>query len=123
MITIKDFMECVSYRITEGSNFCWKCYGPNAFNLDYWNGRPNGRDGRSVHVVFDTKTHVVYEMQACDEDAEKSWRWINPDFIKAVKKEYKARELDFKESLEDQQFIDFTSEEDMIAKAKAVANS
>ena len=38
MITLKEWMELVDYRITEGSDYCWSCYGPDAYSLDSWNG-------------------------------------------------------------------------------------
>ena len=38
MITLKDFMEVVDYRVTEGSEFTWTCFGPAAYTLSAWNG-------------------------------------------------------------------------------------
>jgi hypothetical protein len=35
-------MQTVDYKITEGSDFCWDCYGSNAYNLSYWNQDHNG---------------------------------------------------------------------------------
>ena len=55
MITIKDFMETVDYRITEGSDFGWKCFGPNSYCLDSWSGE---QDGYSIGITFDTKNQT-----------------------------------------------------------------
>ena len=52
MITLKEWMEIVDYRITEGSGYQWQCYGPNAYCLDSWNGE---QDGHSLSIIFDTK--------------------------------------------------------------------
>ena len=62
-IMIKQFMETVNYRITEGSDYGWQCYGHNAYMLDSWNGE---QDGHSLTIIFDTKTQEVYEVQAHD---------------------------------------------------------
>ena len=52
MITMKEWMDLVNYRITEGSAYTWQCYGGNAYMLDSWNGE---QDGHSFTVIFDTK--------------------------------------------------------------------
>ena len=77
MITLKEWMELVDYRITEGSDYCWDCYGPDAHALDSWNG---DQSGHSFCVIFDTKTQVVYEVQAHDYVHNRAYRLINPDF-------------------------------------------
>lgn len=77
MITIKQFMETCGYRITEGSDFGWDCYGHNAYRLDSWNG---DQDGHTVSIVFDTQTQVVYEVEAFDYSRERAYRMINPEY-------------------------------------------
>ena len=56
MITMKEWMELVSYRITEGSDFGWQCYGSNVYQLDSWNG---DQDGHSFSIIFDTRDQTV----------------------------------------------------------------
>jgi hypothetical protein len=34
MISLKEWMELVDYRITEGSDYGWNCYGHDAHMLD-----------------------------------------------------------------------------------------
>jgi len=55
MITMKEWMELVGYKITEGSDYLWSCYGPNAYQLSSWNGI-HGAGGYSFNIVFSTKT-------------------------------------------------------------------
>ena len=86
MITMKEWMELVNYRITEGSDYCWQCYGPNAYHLDSWNG---DQDGHSFTIVFDTKNQTVYEVQAHDYLHQRAYRMINEEFRKKNKKEAK----------------------------------
>lgn len=77
MITLKEWMEIVNYRITEGSKFTWNCFGYNAYCLDSWNGNP---DGNGLCIIFDTATQEVYEVQAHDYKNNRAYRMINPDF-------------------------------------------
>ncbi len=117
-ITLKDFMECINYRVTEGSDYLWNSFGPNAYQLDSWQGATHGN---TVNVVFDKNTQVVYEMQAWDYTRRATYRWINPDYIDAVKAEYKQRNISFEESVDDERFIDIESVTDMLQKSKAIA--
>ena len=91
MITIKDFMEVVDYRITEGSEYQWLCWGYNAYSLDSWNGV---HDGHTVSIVFDTKTQVVYMSSACDYRNQRAYRWFNPEFEAAYRAECSSRGCD-----------------------------
>ena len=121
MITIKDFMECVSYRITDGAEYQWSCYGPDARSMEYWNG-DTGPGGRVVNMVYDTKTQVVYEMEAWDQSNDKAYRWTHPDYLEDVKAEAVRRGVDFEQSFDDHKFTDLDVEEDILEKATAIAN-
>ena len=117
MITLKEWMEIVGYRITEGSDYQWECYGPNAYCLDSWNG---DFDGHSFSIYFDTKTQEVYEVQAHDYRNQRAYRLINPDFAKKHKKEAKRREVEHKEAWDDVEYADLEVIEDWIQKAQAI---
>lgn len=117
MISLKQWMETVGYRITEGSDYGWQCYGPNAHMLDSWNG---SQDGHSFTIVFDTKTQVVYEVQAHDYVHNRAYRIINPDYAKANKKEAKQRGVSRKEAWDDVNYVDLETDEDWLAKAQAI---
>ena len=114
MITIKDFMECVDYRITEGSEYLWKCFGPNAHSLDCWNG---DFEGFSIGIVFDTKNTTVYKFEAHDYNKQNSYRWIHPNYREAHNNESKSRGVDIKEAYDDVNFIDIDVADDIIEKA------
>ncbi len=117
MITLKEFMEICNYRITEGSDYQWECYGPNAYTLDSWNG---DQDGHSFSIYFDTKTQEVYEVQIHDYRNQRAYRMINPEFVKKHKKEAKRREVEYKEAWDDVNYIDLEVDDDWIQKALAV---
>ena len=117
MITIKEWMELVDYRITEGSNYCWECYGDNAYTLDSWNG---DHDGHSFSIIFDTKDQTVYEVQAHDYLHNRAYRMINEDFQKKMRKESKRRDVDKDEAWDDVNYIDLDVDDDFFQKCLAI---
>lgn len=118
MITIKDFMQVVDYRITEGSPYCWRCYGDNAYQLDSWNG--DNQEGHSVGIVFDTATQVVYEMDVSDYKNDRAYRWINPNYRAAFRAESKERGVDANTAWDCTDYIDIEVGEDMLEKTAAI---
>ena len=117
MITLKDFMEVVDYKITEGSDYCWQCFGPNAYRLDSWNQE---QDGHTVSIVFDTRTHVVYEACAYDYSRNRAYRLINPDFVQAHKDEGKARGVEINQAWDDVNYVDLETDDDFLNKARSI---
>ena len=118
MITIKDFMTTVDYRITEGSDYGWQCYGPNAYRMDSWNGDQNGH---SISMVFDTRTQTVYEISAYDYGNDRAYRWINPEYRSAHDNESEDRGVLGNQAWDDVNYIDLEVAEDMLEKARAIA--
>lgn len=117
MITLKEWMEIVNYRITEGSAYGWQCYGHDAYMLDSWNGE---HDGHSFSIIFDTKTQVVYEAQAHDYVHNRAYRMINEDFRKKNKKEARRRSVNKDEAWEDVRYVDLDVDDDFIQKCLAI---
>jgi hypothetical protein len=119
MLTVKEWMEIVDYRITEGSTYGWKCYGHNAYMLDSWNG---DQEGHSFTIIFDTNTQEVYEVQAHDYVHNRAYRMINPDFQKKVKKEARKRDVENKDNAWDGvDYVDLEADDDFMQKALAIA--
>lgn len=110
-------METVDYKVTEGSEYCWECYGPNAYRLDSWN---QDQEGHTVSIVFDTRTHVVYEVNAYDYSRNRAYRLINPDYKSIHDNESKSRDLDSKQAWDDVNYIDLEVDEDFLEKARAI---
>jgi hypothetical protein len=119
MITIKDFMEVVDYRITEGSQYMWKCYGSDAYRLDSWNG---DHDGHSVSIVFDTKTQEFYEVSVYDYKNQRAYRLINPNYKFAHDDEASSRGVDLNQAWDDVNYTDLDIAEDFLEKAEAIVN-
>jgi hypothetical protein len=117
MITMKEWMELVGYRITEGSDYGWQCYGPNVYQLDSWNGE---QDGHSFSIIFDTRDQTVYEVQAHDYVHNRAYRMINEDYAKKMKKEAKRRDVDRDQAWDDVNYIDLEVDDDFIQKCLAI---
>jgi len=118
-ITLKQFMETIDHRVTEGAQYMWSCYGDSVMSLDHWNGQ-HGPEGMSIHCVFDTSDAFVYEMQAWDYRNNREYRWIHPDYRDAYKEEAVERNVDSEQSLDDRKFIDLEVAEDILEKARAI---
>jgi hypothetical protein len=119
MITIKEFMELVDYKITEGSSYGWECYGPNAYTLDSWNG-VHGKGGYSFSIVFSTKSQKVYEVSVCDYTNDRAYRMINPKFVEKHRKESKLRDVNLNEAWDNVEYTDLEVDDDFIQKALAI---
>lgn len=118
-ITLKDFLECIDYRITEGSKYQWECFGENAMFLDHWNGK-HDETGVSIQIVFDTVDQTVYEMQAWDYKNGREYRWINSNFVTQYLLEGASRNVDTEQSYDDHKFIDLDEASDILEKARAI---
>ena len=118
-MSMKQWMEMVEYRITEGSDYGWSCYGHNAYMLDSWNG---DQDGSSFTIIFDTKTQEVFEMQAHDYKNQRAYRLINPDYASKRTMEVNTR-ADNDEAWEDVNYIDLETTKDFFEKSTAIYNN
>ena len=118
MITMKEWMELVGYRITEGTDYGWQCYGPTAYQLDSWNG---DFDGHSFSIIFDTNNQAVYEVQAHDYRHQRAYRIINSDFYKKMRKEAKRRNISKDEAWDNVDYIDLEVDDDFIQKCLSIA--
>lgn len=116
MITIKDFMDAVGYRITEGSEFGWHCFGPDAFSIDSWDGDQNGH---SASLTFDTKTQTAYVMEVCDYANERAYRFVNPEYSAAFLQEAKAHNA-LLTAWDEINYIDLETQEDILEKTQAI---
>ena len=117
MITLKEFMDLVDHRITEGSDFCWECYGPNAYSLSYWNQDHNGH---SLSIIFDTRTHEVYEVQAHDYKHNRAYRLINLVYKNEYNNEAIGRGIAADEAWDEINYVDLDVDDDFIQKALAI---
>jgi hypothetical protein len=118
-MTMQKWMEMVRYRITEGSDYGWQCYGYNAYMLDSWDGDQNGS---SFTIIFDTKTQEVFEMQAHDYKNQRAYRMVNPNYTPKRMMEAADRGSDSDNAWEDIDYVDLDVEDDFFEKATAIYN-
>ena len=119
MITMKEWMELVDYRITEGGDYGWSCYGPNSYTLDSWNG-VHGKGGYSFSIIFSTKTQKVYEVNMCDYTNDRAYRMINPKNQEKHRKEAESKSVLANQAWDDVDYVDLDVVDDFIQKALAI---
>lgn len=93
-IAIKDFVESVDFRLSDCFEHQWECFGHTSFGLN-WESRDKQK---SACMVFDGESQTVCEVSVWD--GNDVYRWINPLFVAAVKREYKKRGLKFAVALD-----------------------
>ena len=119
MITMKEWMELTDYKITEGGDYGWQCYGPYSYTLDSWIG-VHGTGGYSFSIVFSTKSQKVYEVNMCDYTNNRAYRMINPKFQKKHDKEAESKSVLANQAWDDVNYIDLDVDDDFIQKALAI---
>jgi len=118
MISLKEWMELVDFRITDGSDFCWHCFGDDAYTLDSWNG--DNETGHSLSICFDTKTQEVYQVDINDYKNQRAYRLINPKYVSKYQQEATNRNIRVNGAWDDIDYVDLEIDADLIEKGKAV---
>jgi len=119
MITMKEWMELVDYKITEGGDFGWQCYGPNAYQLSSWNGL-HDKGGWSFNIVFSTKTQKVYEVTVCDYTRSRAYRMIVENKQEKHRKEAEHKSELANQAWDDVDYVDLEVDDDFIQKCLAI---
>ena len=120
MITMQEFMEVVDYRITEGSDFTWNCFGEDArpYTLSAWNQE---HDGWSFNITFDTGTQDVYMVEACDYKNNRAYRLISPAYVQEYREYAKDELAEYVDQAWDGvNYVDLEEADDWIQKALAI---
>jgi len=119
MITMKEWVELVDYKITEGGDYGWGCYGTYSYTLDSWNG-VHGKGGYSFSITFSTKSQKIYEVSMCDYTNDRAYRMINPKFQEKHCKEAEMRNVNLNEAWDEVNYVDLDVVDDFIQKALAI---
>lgn len=116
MITLKEFIEAVEYRITYGGDYMWPCFGKNAYCLS-----AEKDDCWSSSVVFNTKTLEVFLVEACDYKRQRAYRFFNPDHkSKYFSYASKHRAGSMNEAWDTVNYVDLEQLEDWLDKASSI---
>lgn len=114
---MERWMNMVEFKITEGSDFGWDCFGPNAYTLSYWNQDFNGC---SFNIIFDTRDHVTYMLEAHDYKNQRAYRWIAPTHQPQHMISAASHEVNEREAWEDVEYVDLEVLDDWFEKATAI---
>ena len=112
-------MKAINYRISEGSEYLWKCFGDNPFTLSYWD---KDHDGVSADITFDTQTQEVYYATVHDYAKKRSYRLINPDYVEAYRQECKDKNVVENNAYDEVNYVTLETDEDFIEKLTAIVN-
>lgn len=119
MISLEDYMKAINYRVSEGTEYLWKCFGDKPFTLSYWD---NDHDGVSADITFDTQTQEVYYATVHDYSKKRSYRLINPDFVQAYRQECKDKNVVEDNAYDEVNYVTLETDADYIAKLSAIVN-
>lgn len=86
--TLNDYLKTIHYRITDGSEFLWDCFGDKAYCYTHLKYSSWGCECE-FNVVFDTLDTLVYMLEFYDYHSDTSYRWIHPEY----KEEYDAEAI------------------------------
>ena len=86
MILLKNYLEAIEYKITDGTDYGWQCYGSNARYLDSYK-----EDQYSVGAIFDSQDQFVYAIELWDYQNNREYRWQHPNYKQAFLNEAKER--------------------------------
>lgn len=117
MITLKDYLEAIDFRITGGSEYQWKCFGENARYLDCDSPELNVYN---VSCVFDSVDQTVYTVEAWDYANDRVYRWINPAYIKKHMKACAKHGVDVYSACDTMNYTDLDVAQDILEKARAI---
>jgi len=120
MITIKDFLEMIKYRINGGDEYQWKAFGSHAYTIDYWDGK---HDGCSAYAIYDIKDQTVYQIELADYRNDRIYLWTNPEFVEAHNAECKARGFLPDSAWDDKKYIILEDPQDVLEKGRAIVNN
>ena len=119
MITLREFLSAVDFKVTGGSEYCWKCYGDDARFLDSESSVDNGGT-YSASIIFDSVTQEVYESTVCDYVESRAYRMSNPGYIDARRQEATERGINDTNAWDDVDFIELEVAEDFLEKTKSI---
>lgn len=103
-IKIKNYLSAVNYKIHEGYEYLWKCFGDNVYSLEYFE-----EDIFSCSCVFDTKTSNVYVLEFWNYKTGQCFRWIDSSKEQDYINECNKRNLKFEEAIDGKNFVQCNS--------------
>jgi len=114
MITLKEWFELAEYRVTEGWQYQWNCFGFDCQGLD------SSNDQFSFSILFDRKDQTVYQVEAFDYVHDRAYRMINPAYQNAYKLEAENKGVNPNQAWDSVDFVDLDVDDDFIQKCLSI---
>lgn len=112
MLTLKEWIELVDYKITEGSDYYLSGF-TDLYSLSSWNHDPKGH---SFSIVFSpVDNQRVYIVEACDYRNNLAYRLVSPELHNSLD----AQE-NWKQAWDDIEWIDLECDDDFIQKVLGI---
>ena len=114
---LSDIIQSAKYKIVDGSEYLWNCFGNNTRILDFSGFESEQNSG--VSCMFDSKTQQVYEVNIYTNN-DKWYRWIDEEYIEKYKEECASRNISFSISSDDSTWVDLDNIQDVYRKVEQV---
>lgn len=111
-MNLHEFFTLFNYKITDGSEFLWKCFGDHARSIELSNDNVVGL------VVFSKLTQEIFQAEVYNETAAIAYRWMSPVNRDAYRSECTTRNVSFSEAWDGCDFIDVETPEAFMKKAQ-----
>lgn len=121
--SINRFFYIIDYKLVDGCRYNWKCYGDNAWSVEYSGENCYDNIAHEVVAVFDRKTLIIYEVVCYDYIREVNYRWIHPDYIDKVNNEAKERKVDNSIAYNNIKFTEISSFEEWESKTREIIDN
>lgn len=118
-ITIKEFMDCINYRITDGYDYLWKCFGNNCYCITS-DGPADSSHTYSTSIVFSTVDHTVFTMEIWDYSKNVVYVWVNPSYETQYKSECAEHGIKLNGQNDSDYWITLDLAEDILDKASKI---
>ena len=117
-MNIEQAIKAFEFRISGGSDYCWKCFGDNARYMDFQDieGQPCGS------IIYDRLNQTVYEISAEVPGRDITVRWLNPDFKQAYHTECHSRGSDPSEAWDGVNWTNVETEELILEYVNSIVN-
>jgi hypothetical protein len=121
MITLKQFLEAGQFRVNNGGQYGWHCYGLDAYMIDLQTG--DSFESNSASIIFDQNTQEVYEVSVCDNNNDRAYRLTNVEYADARLAEAIDRAVSNTQAWEGVDYIELETEEDFVEKMTAIMSN
>jgi hypothetical protein len=112
MPSFKDCLEAINYKISDGFEFQWTCYGNHVHAV--------GTDRTTIY--FSTVDQTVFEVNVHDYDKERAYRLVHPDYQEARKLEAENRKVSDNQAWDDVRYTDLETADDLLSKIVGIEN-